>query len=48
MASRFLNASHGGLVAGQDAEIVFLAQAVEKLLNFFRRNFESGLTMIRT
>ena len=39
MASRFLNASHGGFVAGQDAEIVFLAQAVEKLLNFFWRDF---------
>ena len=34
----FLDAAHGGLVAGEDAEVVLLAEAVEKVLDLLRRD----------
>ena len=38
-AGRLLNAAHGGFFAGEDTEIVLLAQALEELLNLLGRNF---------
>ena len=39
LARGFLDAAHRGLVAGEHAEVVLLAEAVEKLLHFLGRDF---------
>ena len=38
LAGGLLDAAHGGLVAGEDAEVVLLAQALEELLHLLGRD----------
>ena len=42
LAGGFLDAAHGGLIAGEDAEVVLLAETIEELLHFLGRDLRIG------